>query len=82
MVYKRSEHVNRQHIVPSEYTGLPIWGKQVCCLSVVPSVSVESTLECQMRVNDMFCAVSLSGTMWSAAPELLEKTAADGNASP
>ena len=27
-----------------------------------------------MRVNDVFCAVSLSGTMWSALLGLLEKT--------
>ena len=35
-------------------------------VSVVLSVSVEGATECRMHVNDVFCAVSLSGTMWSA----------------
>ena len=31
------------------------------------SVSVKGAMECHMRVNDAFCAVSSSGTMQSAA---------------
>ena len=31
----------------------------VLSLSVVPSVSVEGAMECQLRVNDVFCAVCL-----------------------
>ena len=34
-----------------------------------------------MRVYDVFCAVSLSGTMRSAESVLLDKTAVGGNAS-
>ena len=44
-------------------------------VSVVLPVSVESAMECQMRVNDVFCAVSLSDTMRSAICVLLEKNA-------
>ena len=35
----------------------------VLSLSVVLSVSVKHDVECQVRVNDVFYAVSLSGTM-------------------
>ena len=49
-----------------------------CCLCVVLPVSVEDAMNCQMRVNDVFCAVSLSGTMRSAISVLLERS---GNAS-
>ena len=38
-------------------------------------VSVDRAMGCQMRVNDVFCAVSLTGTMWSAISVLLEKSA-------
>ena len=31
-------------------------------------------VQCRMRDNDVFCAVSLSGTMWSAMLVLLETT--------
>ena len=34
-------------------------------MSVVLPVSVESAMDCEMRVNDMFCAVSSSATMRS-----------------
>ena len=44
-------------------------------VSVVLSVSGEGAMECQMRVSDVFCAVSLSGTMRSAISVLLEKPA-------
>ena len=43
-------------------------------MSVVLSVSVASAVECQMRDSDVFCAVSLSGTMRSALSVLLEQT--------
>ena len=43
-------------------------------VSVVPSVSVERAMECEMMFFD---AVSLSGTMRSAMSVLLEETAAD-----
>ena len=33
---------------------------------MVLSVSVESTMECQTRVNDVVCAVSFSGNVRSA----------------
>ena len=38
------------------------------------SASVQSATECQMRVNDVICAMSSSGTMQSAMSVLLEKT--------
>ena len=37
------------------------------------SVSVESAMECRMRVKEVVCAVSLNGTMWSAMSVLLKK---------
>ena len=37
----------------------------VLSVSVVPSVSVESAMESQLRVNEVFCAASLSGTLRS-----------------
>ena len=39
----------------------------------VLTVSGDGAMECQMRVNDVFCAVSFSGTMRSAVSVLLEK---------
>ena len=51
-------------------------GFTTCCsVFVVPSVSVESAMECQIRVHDVFFAVSLSGTMRSAISVLLEENA-------
>ena len=45
----------------------PMLGRKACFLClVVLSVSVESGMECGIRDRDMFCAVSLSGAMWSA----------------
>ena len=53
----------------------------VLSVSVVPSVSVESAMECQMTcLMKCFCAVS-SGTMRSAMSVLLEETAFGGHAS-
>ena len=44
----------------------PRFGRtSVLSVSVVFFVSVESAMECRMRVNDVFCAVSLGGTMRS-----------------
>ena len=43
-------------------------------LLVVLSVSVERAMECQMRVHELFCAVSLSGMMQSTISVLSEKT--------
>ena len=43
--------------------GGPFWlGRCVLSVSVVFCLSVETVMECQMRVSDVFCAVSLSGT--------------------
>ena len=54
----------------------------VLSVSVVPSVSVESVMECQMTCQmNCFCAVSSSGTMRSASSVLLEETAFGGHAS-
>ena len=47
---------------------------QAGVLSVSVVLSVECAMECRMRVNGLFCAVSLSGTMWSALPVLHGKT--------
>ena len=40
-------------------------GRKVCCLCLW-CVSVESAMECRIRNHDVFCAVSMSGAMWSA----------------
>ena len=45
-------------------SGVPFLGREV---------SVWCAMECQMRVNDVFCAVSLSGTVRCARSVLLEK---------
>ena len=42
-------------------------------VSVALSVSVESAMECQMGVDEVFCGASLSGMMQSAMSVLLEK---------
>ena len=42
-------------------------------VSVVLSVSVWRAAECQMRDNDVFCAVSLTGTMRSVISVPLEQ---------
>ena len=56
----------------------PKLDKKVLSVSVV--LSVGSAVECQMRFNDVLCAVCLSGTTWSAVLVLLERNAFDGNA--
>ena len=40
----------------------PNFGGHVCCLCLWCCLSVETAVECHMRVNEVFCAVSLSGT--------------------
>ena len=39
-----------------------ILGRQVCCLCLWYCLSAETAMACQVRVNDVFSAVSLSGT--------------------
>ena len=46
-------------------------------VSVVLSVSVEGAMECRMRVNEMICAVSSSGTMRSLTVAVHKKTELD-----
>ena len=41
--------------------------------SVVSSVVLESVMECRMRGNDVFCDVSVSGTIRSGMSVQLEK---------
>ena len=45
--------------------GPPTLHEAVLSVSVVPSVSVESAMESQLPVNEVFCAASLSGTLRS-----------------
>ena len=45
----------------------------VWLVSEVLSATVESAMECQMRVDDVFCAVSVSDTMRSALSVILER---------
>ena len=47
----------------------------VLLVCVVLSSTVESAMECQIGVKDVFCAVSLSGTMRSTISVLLERPA-------
>ena len=51
-------------------------------VSVVLSLCVVSAMECRMRDNEVPCAVSLSGTMWSATSVQLEKNASGGKRKP
>ena len=54
---KRKAHLGKAGVLP---------------VSVVLSVSVEGTMLCHMRVDDVFCAVPLSGTVRSAMSVLAE----------
>ena len=49
-----------------EDRGANLGWESVLSVSVVLTVFVESAMECQLRVNEVFCTVSLSGTMRSA----------------
>ena len=51
-------------LIHSSALSFKISGRQVSCVFVVLSVSVDSVMECQMRVNDVFCAVSSNSTMF------------------
>ena len=59
------------------------FGREVLsvCACAVLSVSLESAMERRKRDNDVYCAESLSGAMWSAVSVSLEKKPFGGNAS-
>ena len=53
VLFSHLRHVQKMGQIPAQLE----W-ESVLSEPVVLSVSVESAMECQMRVNDMFCAVS------------------------
>ena len=61
-----------------EDMGRPILEWKACCRCLWCCLCLwRGALECRMRVNDVFCAVSFSGTMRSATSVLLEKNLGD-----
>ena len=68
---------------PLEDQGGPFWVTEVCLLSVCDAVLClwRGVTHRQLRVYAVFCAVSVSGTMWSAMRVPLENAAFSGNAS-